>query len=67
MKRRDLEKHLRKHGCEPDVNRSGRGAHDVWRNPEKQRKAAIPRHREVKTMLGRQVCRDLGVPVIESK
>jgi len=66
MKRRDLEKHLKAHGCVPEP-RSGRGPHDVWFNPAKKLHAAIPRNNEIKTGTGRGICDDLGVPRINKK
>ncbi|MHB1423029.1 MAG: type II toxin-antitoxin system HicA family toxin [Gemmataceae bacterium] len=44
MKREDLLRHLRRHGCQP--LREG-GRHSVWMNPAKGRHASIPRHREI--------------------
>ncbi|MEM6507173.1 MAG: type II toxin-antitoxin system HicA family toxin [Planctomycetota bacterium] len=64
MKRRDLEKHLKAHGCEP-AERSGRGPHDIWWNPTKRTTSAIPRKKEIKTGTGRAICDDLGVPRID--
>lgn len=44
MKRRDLEAHLRAHGCE----RLREGAnHAIWNNPQRDIRTPIPRHREV--------------------
>jgi mRNA interferase HicA len=59
MKRVDLIRHLRKHGCELD--REG-GNHSVFRNPENGRCSAIPRHREIKETLARVICSQLGIP-----
>ena len=56
MKRADLERHLRDHGCEF-------GRHDVWINPATEAVTAVPRHREIKPGTVKAVCRDLGVPV----
>jgi hypothetical protein len=60
MKRLELERHLRDHGCE--FFRHG-GRHDVWFNPLTDSTAALPRHREIKPGTARAVCRDLGVPL----
>lgn len=60
MKRRDLEKHLRDHGCERV--RHG-GNHDIWENPRTNRETSLPRHREIKAGTARNICRRLGVPV----
>jgi len=66
MKRRDLEKHLKAHGCVPE-SRSGCGPHDIWRNPSNGLNAAIPRKKEIKTGTGRSICDDLGVPRLNKK
>jgi mRNA interferase HicA len=57
IKRRDLERHLRAHGCELD--RHG-GKHDVWRGHK--RRSTIPRHSEIPVTTARAICRQLGVP-----
>jgi predicted RNA binding protein YcfA (HicA-like mRNA interferase family) len=44
MKIRDLERHLRGHGCV--LFREG-GAHTVWLNPANRKIASVPRHREI--------------------
>lgn len=59
MKRRDLEKHLRAHGCE--FMRHG-GGHDVWINPGAGATDAIPRKNEVKNGTARSICKTLKVP-----
>ena len=64
MKRRDLEKHLKAQGCY--LHHAG-GNHDVWVNPENGIKQPIPRHNEIKTALGRGVCKKLGIEVIKKK
>jgi hypothetical protein len=60
MKRRDLERHLRAHGCRLD--REG-AEHSWWAAPGGKPRAAVPRHREVKWRLARKVCKDLEIPV----
>jgi mRNA interferase HicA len=58
VKRRDLERHLRKHGAGP--LREG-GRHSYWGfNPE--RSTALPRHREIAWPLARKICKQLGIP-----
>lgn len=64
MKRRDLEKHLRNHGCE--FYHSGR-EHDMWINLATLVQDAVPRHKEIKTGTARSICRQLGVPVPTKK
>ncbi len=59
MKRQDLLRHLRKHGCR--LLREGRG-HSVWVSPANNRQSTIPRHREVDDYTARAICRQLGVP-----
>lgn len=59
MKRRDLIKHLERHGCE--LLREG-GSHSLYVNRTKQKSTAVPRHREVNEFLAKKICRDLEVP-----
>jgi len=59
MKRRDLEKHLRQHGCRFDRHR---GKHDGWINEVNLKWTTIPRHREIKVNTVRSICRALDVP-----
>lgn len=59
MKRRDLLRHLRAHGCE--LLREG-GRHSVLVNRAKGVASTVPRHREIDDMLARKICRDLEVP-----
>jgi mRNA interferase HicA len=58
MKRKDLERHLRKHGAR--LLREG-GRHSYW-GMDSDRSAAVPRHREIGYPLARQICRDLRIP-----
>lgn len=58
MKRRDLEKHLRSHGC---VLEHHGGRHDVWSNPHTGSEAPVPRHNELKTDTARGICKQLGI------
>ncbi|MGH2908944.1 MAG: type II toxin-antitoxin system HicA family toxin [Solirubrobacteraceae bacterium] len=59
MKRRDLEAHLRAHGCA--LLREGAN-HAIWSNPERDLRAPVPRHREIPTGTARAICRQLGMP-----
>ena len=61
MKRGDLERHLRRHGCSP--KREG-ASHSVWSNPNTGAVEAVPRHTEISNKLARKVCRHLSVPEI---
>lgn len=58
MKRGDLIRHLREHGCE--LWREG-GKHSVYRNPQTGDMTAVPRHVEIKNRLAREICRALGI------
>ncbi|MCD4709019.1 MAG: type II toxin-antitoxin system HicA family toxin [Candidatus Sabulitectum sp.] len=62
MKRNELLKYLRKHGC--CLLREGR-RHSWWCNPVQNRRSAIPRHSEVKDILAKKICKDLGVKSIK--
>jgi predicted RNA binding protein YcfA (HicA-like mRNA interferase family) len=64
MKRRDLLKHLRQHGC--DRLREG-GNHSWWYHLDTNKRTAVPRHNEIDHGLARKICRDLGVPEIEQR
>jgi predicted RNA binding protein YcfA (HicA-like mRNA interferase family) len=59
MKRRDLLRHLERHGC--TLLREG-GNHSVYVNRAKGKSSAIPRHREINDFLARKICRDLETP-----
>ena len=59
MKRLDVERHLREHGCV--FAREG-GAHSLWKNPATSKVAPLPRHREVKEGTVRALCRQLEIP-----
>ena len=59
MKRRKLEKHLRKHDCE--LLREGSN-HSIWWNPATRRTSTVPRHSEIYGQLARKICKDLGIP-----
>ena len=59
MKRRNLIRHLERNGCE--LLREG-GRHSWWHNPDQNRRSAVPRHREIKDILAKKICKDLGVP-----
>jgi hypothetical protein len=59
MKRRDLIRHVERHGCVLD--REGR-RHSIYRNPANVRCAAVPRHREIKETTARKICDELEIP-----
>ncbi|MCZ6659206.1 MAG: type II toxin-antitoxin system HicA family toxin [Gammaproteobacteria bacterium] len=59
MKRRDLEKHLREHGCERHHHG---GRHDAEINAKTLRQVSVPRHNELKRGTVRAICEKLEVP-----
>jgi len=59
VKRQELLRHLRRHGCE--LLREG-GSHSVYVNRAALKTSTVPRHREVNEFLARKICRDLQVP-----
>lgn len=59
MKRRQLIKHLKAHGCE--FSREGAN-HTIYHNPATGNSAPVPRHSEVSNMTARAVCDQLGIP-----
>jgi mRNA interferase HicA len=58
MKLAELERHLRNQGC--DFHREG-GKHMIWLNPNNQKIASVPRHREIKEGTVRKICAQLDV------
>jgi mRNA interferase HicA len=58
MKRNALIKHLSRHGCE--IVREG-GRHSIWKNRHTGEMAAVPHHNEIKELMVRKICRDLGI------
>ncbi len=62
MKRGDLLRHLRDHGCE--LLREG-GRHSWWHNPILNKRSSIPRHNEIDDDLARKICKDLGIPRVK--
>jgi mRNA interferase HicA len=61
MKREELLRHLRHHGCE--LIREG-AKHSWWHHPELNTRSAVPRHTEVTNQLARKICKDLKIPKI---
>jgi mRNA interferase HicA len=59
VNRKDLVKHLRKHGCE--LLREGR-SHSVWMNATNDQQSSVPRHREINDYTARSICRQLRIP-----
>jgi hypothetical protein len=59
LKRSELERHLRKHGCE--LKREGSN-HSIWDKTGTDKTAAVPRHNDIKRNTARRICDDLGIP-----
>jgi predicted RNA binding protein YcfA (HicA-like mRNA interferase family) len=59
LKRRDLERHLREHGCHL-IDEGGN--HTRWGGPANKQRSAVPRHREIDYRLARTICKQLGIP-----
>ncbi|MGH8302783.1 MAG: type II toxin-antitoxin system HicA family toxin [Steroidobacteraceae bacterium] len=59
MKKRELERHLKTHGCR--LTRQA-AKHEFWENPATAQRTTVPRHREIKMPTARGICRQLGVP-----
>jgi predicted RNA binding protein YcfA (HicA-like mRNA interferase family) len=57
MKRRELEKRLRRSGCY--LKREG-GSHALWVNPITGALEAVPRHVEIKEPLAWKILKSLG-------
>jgi mRNA interferase HicA len=58
MKRRDLLRVLREHGCQ--LVREG-AEHSIWENPAANRSASVPRHREIPEYTAARILKQLGV------
>ena len=61
MKRHELLRHLRRHGCY--LKREG-AAHSLWCNPQNGQVQAVPRHTEIPNRLAQRICQALGLPPI---
>jgi hypothetical protein len=59
VNRRDLENHLKKHGCY--FHHHG-GRHDIWVNAKTLAQTPVPRHTRIKRGTARGICRRLGIP-----
>ena len=58
MKRKKLLKYLIKHDCK--LLREG-GNHSWWYNKITNKRSAVPRHSEIKDILVKKICKDLGI------
>ncbi len=61
MKRTRLIKYLTKNGCY--LLREG-ARHSWYINPAKNQRSSVPRHSEIKNILAKKICKDLGIPPI---
>ncbi|MEC4684381.1 MAG: type II toxin-antitoxin system HicA family toxin [Nitrospirota bacterium] len=61
MKRSELLRHLRKHGCY--LKREG-SSHSLWCNPLTGHVETIPRHTEISNKLARKICKALSIKEI---
>jgi len=59
VKRGDLLRHVRKHGCH--LKREGR-AHSLWANPATGAVEAVPRHSEISDVLAGKICQAFRYP-----
>ncbi|HLE71538.1 MAG TPA: type II toxin-antitoxin system HicA family toxin [Vicinamibacteria bacterium] len=59
MKRIDLIRHLRAHGC--NLLREG-GRHSIYWNPANRLTSAVPRHAEIVLPVANRIFKDLGIP-----
>jgi predicted RNA binding protein YcfA (HicA-like mRNA interferase family) len=59
VKRRQLLKHLQRHGC---VLRREGANHSIYRNPTTGDTTPVPRHTEIANALARKISKDLGIP-----
>jgi mRNA interferase HicA len=41
------------------------GRHSWWHNPAMNKRSAIPRYSEVKDILAKKICKDLGVKPVK--
>jgi len=64
VKRGDLLRHLRRHGCH--LKREGK-SHSLWANPMTGAVEAVPRRSEIPDLLARKICRGLSVPEVGSE
>ena len=59
MKRKALIAYLGRSGC--SLAREG-SRHSLFLNPANGQVSAVPRHPEIKDMLVKEICKDLGIP-----
>jgi predicted RNA binding protein YcfA (HicA-like mRNA interferase family) len=54
MKRRDVIRHLERHGC--TLLREG-GRHTIYLNPSEGKTSSVPRHNEIRENLVKKICK----------
>ncbi|RWZ83859.1 MAG: type II toxin-antitoxin system HicA family toxin [Hydrotalea sp. AMD] len=54
----DFDRHLKTRGC--SIIRQG-GNHTIYFNPENRKTTAVPRHREIKNVLVKAICKQLEI------
>lgn len=59
MKRRDFIAHLERNNCR--FKREG-GNHSIFINIKNNKISTVPRHKEIKENLVKNICRDLEIP-----
>jgi len=59
VKRVDLIRHLKDHGCE--LLREG-GKHSFWINTVNGKRSPVPRHTEIKDTTANGICKQLDIP-----
>jgi len=63
MKRQLLIKHLQSQGC--ILAREGK-KQSLYINTKNQLTAAVPRHSDIKDLLAKEICSELGIPKVGS-
>jgi len=58
MKRHELLRHIKRHGCQFFLEGK---RHSIYFNPANHKTSTIPRHVEIANNLARKICKDLGI------
>jgi len=64
MKLKELVRHLRANGCE--FLREG-ARYSWWHNPQLNKRSAVPRHSEIRDVLVKKICKDLGIKDVKEE
>ena len=64
MKLKELIRHLHANGCEFDREGS---RHSWWYNPKLNKRSAVPRHKEIRDVLVKKICKDLGIKDVKER